>query len=214
MCGIGRWPLRAIALVASKGGTGKTTLAAHLAVEAEREGLSVALVDMDPQASLTDWFNARQAETPRLSPATTDTLAERLGVLSEAQVDLAVVDTPPGQRAALEAAVRATGLSLIPCQPSPVDIRAVAATVALVEAAHKPFAFVINRAIPRTTIAQETTLLLAQHGRIAPEPLRQRVDYAAAMTDGRTAPELAPTGQAARECAALWAYIATIIEKV
>ena len=54
-----------IALAAQKGGVGKTTLAAHLAVQAERSGAGpVALIDADPQASLADWWNDREAETP------------------------------------------------------------------------------------------------------------------------------------------------------
>src|SRR5580704_1090496 len=62
---VGRQHMKVIAVASQKGGSGKTTLAGHLAVQAERMGAGpVALVDTDPQGSLAEWWNVRQADTP------------------------------------------------------------------------------------------------------------------------------------------------------
>ena len=47
--------MKVLSIVSQKGGTGKTTLATHLSVEAERNGHTTALIDLDPQASAAKW---------------------------------------------------------------------------------------------------------------------------------------------------------------
>ncbi|MDH3919282.1 MAG: ParA family protein, partial [Rhodospirillales bacterium] len=88
--------MQVVTLASRKGGSGKTTLAGHLAVEAERRGDGpVALVDLDPQGSLADWWNARTAETPVFAQTSVIRLAQDLRQLRESGIKLLVIDTPP-----------------------------------------------------------------------------------------------------------------------
>lgn len=108
-----------------KGGVGKTTLAGHLAVEAERSGAGpVALLDTDPQGSLAAWWNARAAETPLFVRGDLATLDGQLRQLAEAGVGLVVIDTPPAITDNIAAVVCQADLVVIPTRPSPHDLRA------------------------------------------------------------------------------------------
>jgi chromosome partitioning protein len=85
--------------------------------------------------------------------------------------------------------------------------------VEMAEASGKPFVFVVNGATPRTTIALEAVRALAQHGKVAPVTLHQRIDFAASMVDGRTVGELNPKARSAEELASLWQYVSTQLRK-
>ena len=88
--------MRIIAFASQKGGVGKTTLAGHLAVEAERRGAGpVALLDTDPQGSLASWWNVRKAETPLFVRGELANLKDQLAELEAAGVGLVIIDTPP-----------------------------------------------------------------------------------------------------------------------
>src|SRR5271155_801131 len=127
--------MRIIALVSQKGGVGKTTLAGHLAVEAEKSGAGpVALLDTDPQGSLAAWWNARPDETPLFARAEIGDLAAQLTTLAGEGIKLVMIDTPPAITENIRAVVQASDLVVIPTRPSPHDLRAVGATVDLVEA--------------------------------------------------------------------------------
>ena len=200
--------MRVLAFASQKGGVGKTTLAGHLACEAERQGGGpVVLLDTDPQGSLSEWWNARQAETPAFMVGELASLAEQLAKLSAQGVALVVVDTPPAITANIAAVVQCADLVVIPCRASPHDLRAVGATADLVERAGRPMVFVVNGATPRARISGEAAVALSQHGTVAPVTVHQRVDFAVSMIDGRTAGELDPTGNSAKEIAELWKYI-------
>jgi chromosome partitioning protein len=199
--------MRTIAVVSRKGGAGKTTLAAALAVEAERQGHGpVAVLDTDPQGGLAGWWNAREAETPVFVETTGD-LHGTLATLDGQGFALAIIDTPPQVSGAIAAVIEAADLALVPVRPSPNDLRAIAATVELVERAGKRLIFVINAVKPRVRLTAEAAIALSQHGIVSPAHVADRSDYAGAMTDGRTAPELEPNGKAAVEIRELWSYV-------
>src|SRR4051812_7402364 len=106
--------IRVIVLASQKGGAGKTTLAAHLAIAAEAAGAGPAvLIDTDPQGSLSAWWNVRQANTPALASATIAELPEKLAAISQAGYTLAVVDTPPAITDAIRSVVAIADLVLI-----------------------------------------------------------------------------------------------------
>lgn len=122
--------MKTIVLASQKGGAGKTTLAAHLAVVAEQEGAGPAvLIDTDPQGSLSAWWNAREADAPALASTSLADLPAKLQALASAGFKLAVIDTPPAITAAIRDVVRLADLVLIPTRPSPHDLRAVGSTV-------------------------------------------------------------------------------------
>ena len=98
--------MRILALVSQKGGVGKTTLAGHLAVEAERGGSTVAMLDTDPQGSLAAWWNSREAEAPLFVGGSLAELRQQLTELEAMGVDLVVIDTPPRHHGAYSACGR------------------------------------------------------------------------------------------------------------
>jgi chromosome partitioning protein len=206
--------MRIIAFASQKGGVGKTTLAGHLAVEAERQGAGpVALLDTDPQGSLAAWWNTRAAETPLFASVSIHNLSEHLTLLAGEGISLVMIDTPPAITENIRAVVATADLVVIPTRPSPHDLRAVGATVDLVERAGKPMIFVVNAATARAKITGDAAIALSQHGTVAPVTLHQRVDFAVSMIDGRTAGELDANSNSAKEIAELWIYVNTRIGK-
>ncbi|WP_310099608.1 ParA family protein [Sphingomonas sp. BE138] len=206
--------MRVLAVASQKGGSGKTTLAGHLAVQAERAGAGpVALLDLDPQGTLADWAAARGQQPPAFAPTGTARLAPDLDTLREQGVRLAVIDTPPALTVAIQAAIHLAELIVVPTRPSPHDLHAVGGTVELCERSGKPLLFVVNAATPHARITSDTAIALSQHGTVAPITVHQRTDYAASMADGRTVMEVDPAGRAAAEIAALWSYVSDRLEK-
>ena len=206
--------MRVLAMASQKGGSGKTTLSGHLAVQAQRAGAGpVVLSDIDPQGSLSDWWNERQTDFPAFAQTTVARLAADLEVLRQQGFRLAVIDTPPAITMAIQSVIQVAELIVIPTRPSPHDLRAVGATVDLCDRAGKPLLFVVNAATPKAKITSEAAVALSQHGTVAPITLHQRTDFASSMIDGRTVMEIDPNGKSAGEVAALWSYINDRLEK-
>ncbi|HEY8948552.1 MAG TPA: ParA family protein [Rhizomicrobium sp.] len=197
-----------LVLASQKGGSGKTTLSGHLAVEADKAGIGpVALIDTDPQGSLAQWWNAREAPTPHFAQVGVLELDEALAHLEKAGMKLVVIDTPPAITGSISHVVAHADLVLVPTRPSPHDLRAVGATVDIAEKHSKPLVFVVNGATARARITGEAAVALSQHGTVAPVTLHHRVDFAASMTDGRTVGEAAPKSQSSKEIRDLWLYV-------
>lgn len=206
--------MRVLALASQKGGSGKTTLSGHLAVQAQRAGAGpVVLIDIDPQGSLADWWNEREAEMPAFAQTTVARLAADLEMLRQQGFRLAVIDTPPAITMAIQSVIQVAELIVIPTRPSPHDLRAVGATVDLCERAGKPLLFVVNAATPKAKITFEAAIALSQHGTVAPVTLHHRTDFAASMIDGRTVMEVDEKSRSAQEVIGLWSYISDRLEK-
>jgi chromosome partitioning protein len=206
--------MRVLAMASQKGGSGKTTLSGHLAVQAQLAGAGpVVLIDIDPQGSLADWWNERQADLPAFAQTTVARLASDLDLLRQQGFKLAVIDTPPAITMAIQSVIQVAELIVIPTRPSPHDLRAVGATVDLCDRAGKPLIFVVNAATPKAKITAEAAVALSQHGTVAPITIHQRTDFAASMIDGRTVMECDPKGKSAAEVTALWTYVADRLEK-
>jgi chromosome partitioning protein len=213
-----------IVVASQKGGVGKTTIAAHLAVRAGLQGHGpVALVDTDPQGSLSEWWDARNDEhvpddgsalndgALTLATVKLEDLATKLAELRNGGAAVAIIDTPPALTASINQVIEIADLVLIPARPSPHDLRAIGATVNMTRKAGKPFVFIINGAAPRANITAEAVAALSEHGRVAPVILYQRIDYAGSMIDGRTVMETATTGRSAQEIAELWKHVSAQI---
>ena len=198
--------MKKIIITSQKGGSGKTMLAAHLSVESERAGDGPAwLIDTDKQGTLSRWHERRKAEAPQMGQVPFAQLKTGLDVLAKKHGGaLCFIATSPTISAQTAALVALADLVVIPVRPSPSDLWAVSETVELVRAASKPFIFVITQAKPQASITAQAVAALSQHGRVAQAFIADRVAYAAAMTGGNTAPELAAKGPAATEIATLW----------
>lgn len=208
-------PMRVLAFASQKGGSGKTTLSGHLAVEAQRVGAGpVALIDTDPQGSLAKWWNVRVADEPAFMQCTFTNLLHDIERARNDGFRLVVIDTPPAVTRAISEVVTMSDLVVLPTRPSPHDLRAVGATVDIVESRGKPLVFVINAAVPNARITSEAAVALSQHGTVAPVTLHHRTDFAASMIDGRTVMEVAPKCKSALEVAALWTYLADRLERL
>ncbi len=207
--------MQVLAITSQKGGSGKTTLSGHIAVEAERRGGGpVALIDTDPQGSLSMWWNARAAETPVFVQTLVERLPDDLERLRQEGTKLVIIDTPPALTATIIEVVRVSDLVVIPVRPSPHDLRAAGATVDLVECLNKPLVFVINAAHARARITTEAAIALSQHGTLASSVIHQRTDFAASMIDGRTVMEIPKAGRSAAEIVALWDYLTNRLMRV
>ena len=206
--------MRVLAFASQKGGSGKTTLTGHLAVQAERAGHGpVVLIDIDPQASLSDWWNERVADEPAFAQTTVARLAADLEILRQQGFKLAMIDTPPAITMAIQSVIQVAELIVVPTRPSPHDLRAVGATVDMCARAGKPLIFVVNAATPKARITADATLALSQHGTVAPVVIHQRTDFAASMIDGRTVMEVDAKSRSTAEIEALWTYVCDRLEK-
>ena len=186
----------------------------HLAVQAERAGHGpVVLIDIDPQGSLSDWWNERVAEEPAFAETTVSRLAADLEILRQQGFRLAMIDTPPAITMAIQSVIQVAELIVVPTRPSPHDLRAVGATVDMCARAGKPLVFVVNAATPKARITADATLALSQHGTVAPVIVHQRTDFAVSMIDGRTVMELDARSKSTAEIEALWAYVCDRLEK-
>ena len=196
--------MKTILIQSQKGGSGKTMLAAHLSVEAERNHEPAWIIDTDRQATLSLWHERRKNDTPQRLDAPLERMQQAQAKVASQGAEYCFIDTAPTISDQNTGLLKLADLILIPVRPSPSDLWAVSETVALVKESRKPFVFVITQAKPQATITAQAIAALSQHGRVAQAFISDRVAYAAAMTGGNTAPELAARGPAAQEIEALW----------
>ena len=200
--------MQTIVINSQKGGSGKTTLCAHLAVQAERSGDGpVFVIDTDPQGTLSTWHEKREAEAPQRAEVALADIAAGLKQLQQHKAAYCFIDTAPTRTDENVELFKLADLVLVPIRPSPSDLWAAAATVALLKDAGIPFLFVLTQAKGNASITGQAAAALSHHGAVAETFIADRVPYAAAMTDGRTAIELTTKGPAALETAALWKNI-------
>jgi chromosome partitioning protein len=198
-----------VVLASQKGGAGKTTLTGHLAVAAVSQGLSpVVVIDTDPQGSLSSWWNRRQADTPAISVLPNlQALPGRVEELRRSGVALVLIDTPPAITNAIRGAMQVANLVAMPVRPSPHDLDAIGATIDLAHQAKAEFVFVLTQAKMHARVTPQAVALLSAHGTVASSIIQDRVIYASAMIDGRTAVDIDPKGAAAVEVFELWRFL-------
>lgn len=138
-----------------------------MAVAAERAGDGpVVLTDTDPQGTTADWFNAREAQTPGYVPATMATLDQKIKALAEAGAAWLFVDTAPAINEQNADLLRLADLVIVPLCASPNDVRALAKTLPILQAAGKPFVFVLTRVNPQARLTVQTVMTLSEHGAV------------------------------------------------
>ena len=206
-----------ITLASLKGGSGKTTIATHLAHVIALAGPRCLLVDADPQCSASTWASAREVKPPfSVVGMARATLHKELPDLM-AGYQHGVLDTPPRTSKLTGSAIVSSDLVLIPVQPSSYDVWAAAETVELVEKtqAIKPelkAAFVVNRVIGRSLISRDVLMALKDYDfPTLPTSITQRVAIAES-SGGSTVMESDPSGPATREFKGLAKDILRLME--
>lgn len=192
---------KVITIAQQKGGAGKTTVAAHLAVALSQKGNRVAIVDIDPQGSLSYWHKIRE---DKYGEGYTGLIFNSLSgwrVGSEIsrlrkQCEYIIIDSPPHTETEARTAIRSADLVVVPVQPSPTDLWATKATLDLAKAEKVPVKVVLNRVQPNSRLASIITDELPE---IAETTLGNRVLYAASLMEGQCATEVEPNSPAARE---------------
>ena len=203
-----------VSIAQQKGGAGKTTLAIQLGIAWLTEGRRVAMLDIDPQASLFSWFNLRRR---RLGDEDSGLLVQglsgwrlgsELGRLRR-EFDLVLVDTPPHAETDARSALRAADLALLPCQPNALDVWASKATLDLAGAVGAEALMVLNRVPARSRAAEAIRAeIAAERWPLAVASLGNRQAFAASIGAGRGVAESAPGSLAGQEVKALAAEIA------
>ena len=205
--------MKTLGVIAQKGGTGKTSLSVHLAVQATHDGLRVLLVDMDPQASATAWWKRRQDRRPELTRGNGGAFA---GILEKARVqayDLVIADTAPHSSQDAINCARLSDHVLIPTRPAILDLDAIGATTGIVIDEPCGTAIVLNACPPpnrfgEAHIVREAREALKDYGLpVCEVAVSQRAAFSHALIDGRAVSEFDPAGKAASEIDRLWRRI-------
>lgn len=204
---------RILTIAQQKGGAGKTTLAAHLAVAWGLTGLKVAVVDIDPQASLSQWDrlrgeHARSGGNGKLAELRVVSIAGwRVGNEVDRlkrDHDIVLIDSPPHMETEAKIAVRAADLVIVPVQPSPMDLWATKGTLDLIKGERRQALIVLNRVPARASLTERMRGEVAKLGvRCADTTIGSRVALAASLLEGRAIGETAPSSVAGQELAAL-----------
>ncbi len=204
---------RVVAIAVQKGGTGKTTLAASLAVAATQAGERVTVFDSDPQGSLAAWGKLRTQPEPAVDLLRPWEFAQFQPILdqqAEQARTLAIIDTPGASIGGIAAILRLADLVLIPIRPSRLDLMAALPTIELLagQGMGERLALVLNQCppppSPRTGLYARQ---LAGLGMMAEPAILQRVDHQDAIALGLGVTEHAPGGYAASEIRSLWSWI-------
>lgn len=206
--------MKTIAILSQKGGTGKTTLALHLAVAAERARKAVAVLDLDPQSSAAGWKDSRPDEAPSVTSIQASRLTQARDLAARSGADLVIIDSAPHSADAAVAAAEAADLILTPCRPGILDLRAIATTARIVKLTGRPGYVVLNHAPPRAPrLLEDAMEALKQHDLpIAPVVIHQRSAFAHSLTVGQTAQEYEPNGRAAEEITQLYKWVSKLIK--
>lgn len=199
-----------------KGGAGKTTLAAHLAVALFNRTAKVAVVDSDPQQSLADWHRRRTEIRPRLDDIELHQVSEWRAASEMRRLrqsfDYVVVDSPPHRELSAKAGLRNADLIVVPVQPSPMDLWATDSILDLAKRENTPCLVVLNRMPPRGRLSGRVSQIMTERALpMAQCRLGNRQAFASSLMDGLGVTEAAPKSLAAQEINALCTEIDVVL---
>jgi chromosome partitioning protein len=207
--------MKTIALIAQKGGTGKTTLALSLAVAAAKDGLTALIIDLDPQATACNWSDRRETDDVMVIDAQPARLGAALEKAKESGVDLVLIDTPARSEQSALAAAKVADLVLIPCRPQAYDLETVPNTLEIVKlAGGKPALAVLNAIQAQGTRHEQAKAFLARHELpVCPFMIGTRAAFGDAGALGQAPLEYEPSGKAAQEMREVYKYTMSVIDK-
>jgi len=199
--------MKVLAILSQKGGVGKTTLATCLAVAAEQAGQSVAILDLDPQATAAFWSDVRDAETPAVVSIQAVRLGAIIAACEKEGTDLVIIDGAAVARDVAYQAAQHSDLVLIPTKTAVFDTMSMTHTLDVVKQLDKPAAVVLTFVPPQ---GQETTDAIAaieQLGAtVCPVTIGNRKAFFRAQAAGLAVQEFEPSGPAASEIQRLYEY--------
>ena len=211
--------MNVIVFASRKGGTGKSTLAAHLAAHVHKATRPCLLVDADPQGSLTLWHRLRESGEPPLKNG----LRGINGILQAAErdgIEWVFIDTPPLITSAVTDLVKAATLVVIPARPSIFDLNAIKETISVVRRARRPFAIVLN-ATPPKRLADESPMVTIARENLASldvpvwsGQITHRANFSLSLAEGEGVKEYDGSSHAADEISRLWAAIDKSIKAI
>ncbi len=194
-----------IAVLAQKGGVGKSTLAVALAVAHQQAGRQAAVIDLDPQRSAVVWGRLRGGDAPPVIEGHPPQLDHQVRAAQREGTDLVVIDGPPRGGGGAAEAARLADLVLIPCRPSALDLNALPATLKVTAGTRS--AVVLNCCPPFGSWTAEASEAIDVLGaERCPVSLGQRIAHARSVTSGRTVQELEPRSAAAAELTRLYRW--------
>jgi len=207
--------MKTIAVIAQKGGSGKTTLALSLAVAGLRAGKSTAVIDLDPQATATKWADRRTDKELVVTSAQAARLPQLLDAARASEADLVIIDTPPRVEQAALTAAKLADLILIPCQASINDLETIGATMELLKFAGNAHAIVVLNGVASRgdRTAQAEAAIRDMAVAVAPVALGYRTAYKDSAALGLTAQEYEPNGKAAGELTDLYRLIVKMVNQ-
>jgi chromosome partitioning protein len=206
-----------ITIAQQKGGAGKTTLVVQLATAFLAAGKKVATIDIDPQASLSQWFsvrsqNLRSKNLLLHSPVTGWRLQTEVERLARDN-DIVIIDSPPHTETDAKISIRSADLVLIPVQPSPVDIWATKPTLEIAAKEKVPVKLILNRVSKRSKLAKAMLDKLSEYGaEIATTQLGNRIRFAEGLNRGLGVIEMGKSSLAYQEVSELAKEIAGDLE--
>jgi len=203
-----------ICFITQKGGSGKTTLAVNCGVVASERGKRALILDMDVQGTAEAWYQERDADTPQVIKLSPNDLDRAIKAAREKGFDVVLIDTPGRDEPGTAAAIRSSDFCVIPCRPSPADMRATPTTVETVRRLNKPVAFVLTQTPPRSFRNREAENGLSVLGMVCPVNIVLRNAYQDAQGGGLGVTEYEPDGKAAQEVRALWDWLIKKMRKV
>ena len=204
--------MNVLTFASRKGGTGKSTLAAHLAAYVHRSSAPSLLIDDDPQSSLTFWNSLRGDGALPLKQVKR-TLERTLKKAERRGAQWAFIDTPANMSAGVTEAVQSATLAIIPCRPGVFDIAAVQETIAFARRARTPYVVVINGAPSRreggeaAAVAYTRDCLSRMEVPVWGGQITHRADFSLSLVSGQGVNEYDPSSQAAEEISRLWSAI-------
>lgn len=207
-----------VTVAQQKGGCGKTTVTAHLAVAMAKKGYKVAAIDIDPQGSLTAWYDARYKagkgyyhELNCTAFADWWRLSWEIDELRE-NYDLIFIDCPPHTKTDARTAVKEADMVIVPIQPSPTDFWATIKTVDLTNAEHRNTYLLLNRIVYNSRLSQQFMEDLPR--RRFMDCLGNRVNFATSMAEGLTVLETDTHSRSAKEVRSIADETENILDRI
>ncbi len=205
--------MQIIAVASQKGGSGKSTIAIHLAALAVAKGRKTLLADMDRHSQTsTEWGKQRKNSKPLVAPVPLNKLSEMLSQAKEKNFDTVILDLPPYVDDVVKLVTEKADITLVPCRPSFADLRTLPRVLKQI---HKPYYVILNACAPgysgqegsKTNEARR--VLIKNNIPVCPVSISQRVAFTDALNGGEAVNEFEPSSKASFEIEKLLAWLDT-----